>query len=268
MNKKFWVWDKLDENTLRLDGVIAESSWFGDEVTPSMFKSELTQRNGDITVWLNSPGGDVFAAVQIYNMLLEHEGKVTVKIDSLAASAASVIAMAGDEVLMSPSSLLMVHDPMSIVFGNEADMASCIDMLKEVKEAIINAYELKTKAQRAKLSQFMASETWFNAKKAVEWGFADGILKRETPEANQQEDPLAGFMFGSRTLAKSVVNKLKGTLPKVVLVEEEVVEVVEQEPMINPTNDPPEEEEIVVEQNEPAGTPADYLLKRLSLLGK
>ena len=115
-NKKFWNWVKNDvtdtptTRTLYLNGVISSEGWFDDDVTPKMFKDELESGSGDIEVWLDSPGGDVMAATQIYNMLKSYNGKVTVKIDSLAASAASVIAMAGDEVLMSPLSLLMVHN--------------------------------------------------------------------------------------------------------------------------------------------------------------
>lgn len=180
-------------------------------MTPVQFKQELKLHDGDITVWLNSPGGDVFAAVQIYNMLKEHQGKVTVKIDSLAASAASMIAMAGDEVLISPCGMLMIHDPMSMVFGNEADLTACIDMLREVKEAIINAYEVKTGARRTKLSQYMTNETWLNAKKAVDLGFCDGLLY----ENESKEDIADGFEFNSRALAFAVVNKLKDTKPPI-----------------------------------------------------
>ena len=105
MTRKFWNFVISDgKNILRLDGAIAEETWWGDEVTPAAFKAELNECEGDIIVWINSPGGDVFAAAQIYNALKEYPGKVTVKIDGLAASAASVIAMAGDEVLMSPVS--------------------------------------------------------------------------------------------------------------------------------------------------------------------
>jgi ATP-dependent Clp protease protease subunit len=230
MDKKFWVWDKAEENTLRIDGVIAEYSWFGDEVTPQQFKQELKAHQGDIIVWLNSPGGDVFAAVQIYNMLKEHDGKVTVKIDSLAASAASVVAVAGDDVLISPAGLILVHDPMSMVFGNESDLNACIDMLREVKEAILNAYQLKTGAQRSKLAQFMTNETWMNAKKAIEWGFCDSLLYSEE---EPKEDTAAAFMYDTRTLAASVVNKIKSTLPK---------------------------------PQEPVGVSADQLKKRLDLI--
>jgi len=243
MTKKFWLWDK-EENTLRIEGVIAEQSWWGDEITPKQFKAELSQHTGDITVWVNSPGGEVFAAVQIYNMLKEHNGKITVKIDSLAASAASLIAMAGDEVLMAPSSMLMLHDPMSIVFGNEADLVACIDMLKEVKEATLNAYELKTGAGRAKISQFMTNETWFNAKKAIEWGFADGILYKEEKPAEKSENLTAGYYFNSRAHTLAVVNKLKSSFP----IAKEV--------------DPP----IVIEQPVETGTAHIQLEKRLNLI--
>lgn len=131
------------ERTLFLNGIIAEDSWFDDDVTPQMFKEELMDGNGNITVWINSPGGDCVAAAQIYNMLREYEGKVTVKIDGIAASAASVIAMAGDTVLMSPVSMMMIHNPMTIAFGDSGEMQRAIDMLKSVKDSIINAYELK-----------------------------------------------------------------------------------------------------------------------------
>ena len=109
--RKFWNWVKNEAGrTLYFDGYIAQDSWFADDITPKKFKDELTASAGDIAVWLNSPGGDVFAASQIYTMLKEYEGKVTVKIDGIAASAASVIAMAGDEIVMSPVAMMMIHN--------------------------------------------------------------------------------------------------------------------------------------------------------------
>ena len=112
--KKFWNWKnqtETSERTLFLNGTIAEESWFDDEVTPQLFKDELMSGSGNITVWINSPGGDCVAAAQIYNMLMDYKGDVTVKIDGIAASAASVIAMAGTKVLVSPVSMLMIHNP-------------------------------------------------------------------------------------------------------------------------------------------------------------
>ena len=109
--KKFWNWVKNEDNrTIYFDGYIAQDSWFDDDITPKKFKAELLSDSGDISVWLNSPGGDVFAASQIYTMLKEYAGKVSVRIDGLAASAASVIAMAGDEIIMSPVAMMMIHN--------------------------------------------------------------------------------------------------------------------------------------------------------------
>ena len=145
-------------------------------MTPKLFQKELDAGTGNITVWINSPGGDVFAAAQIYNMLMEYKGDVTVKVDALAASAASVIAMAGTLVLMSPVGMMMIHNPMTIAIGDSREMQKAGEMLDEVKESIMNAYEIKTGLSRARISHLMDAESWFNAKKAVELGFADGIL--------------------------------------------------------------------------------------------
>ena len=169
--KKFWNWIRNEdgERILRLEGPIDEDSFWGDEITPDAFREELEAEEGDVTVWLNSPGGNVFAAASIYNMLCDHKGKVTVKIDAIAASAASVVAMAGDRVLMSPVALLMLHDPMTIAMGNAQDMEKAITTLNEVKESIINAYVRKTGMSRNRVSKMMSDETWLNAKKAVDY---------------------------------------------------------------------------------------------------
>ena len=147
-----------------------------------MFSDELTAGSGDVTLWINSPGGDCVAAAQIYNMLKDYKGNVTVKIDGIAASAASVIAMAGSTVLMSPVSMLMIHNPMTVAMGNVDEMQKAIEMLDSVKDSIINAYELKTGMSRAKISHLMDAETWMDAYKAVELGFADDILFRNANE--------------------------------------------------------------------------------------
>lgn len=169
--------EETDEDELVLSGVIAEESWWGDEVTPKLFKSELAKHKGkNLTIWLNSPGGDVFAASQIYTALMEHKGEVTIKIDGVAASAASVIAMAGTRTLMAPTAILMIHNPWTVAMGEAKDLEHMIDVLGEVKETIMNAYELKTGMQRAKISRLMDDETWMNAKKALSEGFIDGIL--------------------------------------------------------------------------------------------
>lgn len=212
--KKFWNWAR-DENTgartLYLDGVIAEESWFDDDVTPKAFKAELNEGEGDIVIWLNSPGGDCIAASQIYTMLMDYKGAVTVKIDGIAASAASVIAMAGTSVHMAPTALMMVHNPLTVAIGDSEEMKKAISMLSEVKESIINAYEIKTGQSRTKLSHLMDAETWLNAKKAIELGFADGILEDEK-KREQAED--FTYAFSRRAVTNSLLDKVKPKLAK------------------------------------------------------
>lgn len=212
--KKFWNWIRdetnLDARILRLEGAIAEESWFDDEVTPAAFKAELTSGSGPITVWINSPGGDCVAAAQIYNMLMDYPADVTVRIDGIAASAASVIAMAGTKVQMSPVSVMMIHNPLTVAMGDSDEMRRAIQLLDEVKESIINAYEIKTGLSRAKLSHLMDGETWMNAKKALELGFCDEILYQ--PEA--EPAPEDSFTFSRRAVTNSLLDKLKTRIPK------------------------------------------------------
>ena len=212
--KKFWKWknqtemtEAPTERTLFLNGTIAEESWFDDEVTPKLFKDELFAGTGPITVWVNSPGGDCVAAAQIYNMLMDYPGDVTVKIDGIAASAASVIAMAGTTVLMSPVSMLMIHNPMTAAFGNTDEMRKAIEMLASVKDSIINAYEIKTGLSRARLSHLMDAETWMDAHKAVELGFADGVLTREKTDV-APEAPEVSMLYSKAAVVNSLMDKL------------------------------------------------------------
>lgn len=205
--KKFWNWTKDEESgvrTLYLDGTIAEESWFDDDVTPKAFKEELTSGEGNIVIWINSPGGDCVAASQIYAMLMDYKGDVTVKIDGIAASAASVIAMAGTKVLMAPTALMMIHNPLTVAIGDSEKMQKAIAMLSEVKESIINAYEIKTGQSRAKLSHLMDAETWMNANKAIEYGFADGILE----DKKSPSDVVVSFAFSRRAVTNSLMSKL------------------------------------------------------------
>lgn len=212
--------EETTERILELHGTIAEESWFDDDVTPQLFKDELNSGSGDITVWINSPGGDCVAAAQIYNMLTNYKGNVTVKIDGIAASAASVIAMAGNTVLMSPVSMMMIHNPATAAFGDHTEMQKAIDMLAEVKESIINAYAIKTGLTRAKLSHLMDSETWMDANKAVELGFADDITPKsadkptktdEDDESIEEEEKKTSdsVLFSRKAVNNALFNKLE-----------------------------------------------------------
>lgn len=232
-NRKFWNWkskktlnretnEEVVERILELHGTIAEESWFDDDLTPQMFKDELNAGSGNITVWINSPGGDCVAAAQIYNMLANYKGNVTVKIDGIAASAASVIAMAGNSVLMSPVSMMMIHNPATMAFGDHTEMEKAIEMLEGVKDSIINAYTLKTGMSRAKLSRLMDAETWMDATKAVELGFADDIITRdafpekeedeeseESTEEDEKKKPSDSVLFSRKAVNNALLNKLE-----------------------------------------------------------
>lgn len=213
VKRKFWNWIKNDaggeeERTLVLNGEISDETWYGDEVTPALFAKELNAGSGNITVWINSPGGDVYAAAQIYNMLMEYKGDVTVKVDALAASAASVIAMAGTTVLMSPVAMMMIHNPITVAIGDSKEMQKAGEMLEEVKEGIMNAYEIKTGMDRKKISHLMDAESWFNAKKAVELGFADGILHGDGNTEETEDAAVEGMMFSRTAVTNSLLTKL------------------------------------------------------------
>ena len=212
MSRKFWNWvrNDNDERILMLNGEISNETWFGDEITPEEFRGELNSGQGKVTVWINSPGGDCFAAAQIYNMLMEYPGTVDVHIDGIAASAASVIAMAGNHVAISPVGMMMIHNPATVSIGDEREMKKAMDMLSEVKESIINAYELKTGLPRKQLSNMMNAESWMNAKKALELGFADSILYDGDDEGDEPE----GMIFSRAAVTNSLLNKLKAQVPK------------------------------------------------------
>lgn len=213
MANKFWNWVQNDNNgerTLFLEGVIAEESWFEDDVTPSAFKADLFAGSGPITLHINSPGGDCIAASQIYTMLMDYPYDVKVQIDGIAASAASVIAMAGTKVSMSPTSLMMIHNPLTFALGDSEEMRKAIQLLDEVKESIINAYEIKTGLSRARLSQMMDSETWMNAQKALELGFCDEVLFQPEKVDKVQNS----FTFSRRAVNNCLLDKLKACIPK------------------------------------------------------
>lgn len=221
---KFWNWrirnEDAAERVLEFYGTIAETTWFDDDITPKMFKDELFSESGPVTVYLNSPGGDCIAASQIYTMLMDYPFDVTIKIDGIAASAASVIAMAGTNVLMAPTALIMIHNPLTVAMGDKSEMQKAIKMLDEVKESIINAYEIKTGLSRDRISHLMDSETWMNAKKAIELGFADGVLEDE-----KRAVPDESFEFSDRLVSMTLINKL--------IDRDEKNEVPDDEPDVN-----------------------------------
>lgn len=209
---KFWNFSEDETGrVLHLNGTIASESWVDDDVTPQILKNELMRGSGPLTLWINSPGGDVFAAAQIYHMLMDYKDDVTVNIDGIAASAASVIAMAGTTVNMSPVAMMMIHNPMTVAIGDSKEMEKAIAMLSEVKESILNAYEIKTSLSRVQLSHLMDAESWFNAKKALELGFADSILYEPAPH---EEGTVQSMMFSRAAVTNQLLLKLADKNPQ------------------------------------------------------
>jgi len=238
--KQWWHWvrdsteaedDDTYERTLYLVGEICPyETWFDDAVTPEAFKAELNSAKGPVTVYIDSPGGDVFAAAQIYNALREYKGAVTVHIGSLAASAASVIAMAGRQVLISPVGLFLIHNPMLLAAGDSAEMRRAAELLDSVKESIINAYQLRTGMSRKRLSEMMDKNVPFDAKETVSLGFADGMLYE-----NRKADAVSG------------VAAIFNTLPDISAITSALAKVSDGAPAVD-------------------GIPAESLEKRLQLI--
>lgn len=230
---KFWNFNNLDtEAELRIEGDIVDDSWawlyewYGEPcASPNNFRQELEACKGKpLTVWIDSYGGDVFAAAGIYNALKNYPGKVTVKIDGKAMSAATVIAMAGEKILMSPTSIFMIHNPLTSASGYASDLRKTADVLDTVKETIVNAYKIKTGLPRAKISQLMDEETYMTAQDAISEGFIDEMLFVENPA-------ILNFSF-SRT-AISVLNSASDSIRQM------TEKIKGSEPPVQP--DPPDE---------------------------
>ena len=193
---KFWNFvEKGEDVELRIEGDIIDDSeawiyeWFGEKATsPNNFREELNKHKGkNITVWIDSYGGNVFAGAGIYNALKNHKGKVIAKIDGKAMSIASVIAMAADEVQVSPVGVIMIHNPWSMASGDMHDLRKTADVLETIKESIVNAYVLKTGKTEKEIASMMDEETWMSANVAVKQGFADTVISETIEVLNESK---------------------------------------------------------------------------------
>ena len=164
-------------------------SFFGDSVSAVMVKDQLKDMTGDISVRVNSPGGDVFDGFAIFNLLDQHDGKVTIHIDGLAASAASVVAMAGDEIVIADNALMMIHDPWTMSVGNAADMRGTADLLDKIRDSIVTTYMTKTNLDIETVTAMMGAETWFSAAESVANGFATSTTTKSKTTAQNLAKP-------------------------------------------------------------------------------
>lgn len=240
---KFWkLQNAVDTNNsseLILEGHIASESWFGDEVTPQLFRDELKTMNvqNGLTVVINSGGGDVFAGLSIYNALKELNATVTVRVDGLAGSIASIIAMAGDKIIMSSGSIMMIHKPSMMAFGNLDDFDKAKEMLKEVESSLLSVYVERTGLSLETVSELVNAETWMRGERAVELGFADEFKGDKDSLTDTIENMLKDNKAFQNSDGKLAIS-MKSTIESL----KHYAETVE------PTNEAEEEEEVEVEE--------------------
>lgn len=232
--KKFWQFKNKTEDSgeLMLYGDISNSTWWGDEVTPKDFKKDLDAL-GDIKsldIFINSGGGDVFAGQAIHSMLKRHEAYKTVYVDGLAASIASVIAMAGDKVIMPVNAMMMVHKAWTIAMGNSDDFRKLAEDMDKIDESIVATYQAKTGKDEAEINQLMQDETWMTAEEAVKNGFADEIEKEKKVAATLH----GGFLMLNNQ--KFNLSRYKNA-PQIEVAEPETVDIPDPNPTPNENRD-------------------------------
>jgi ATP-dependent Clp protease, protease subunit len=171
---KFKAETKTDVSEIHIYGDIGES-WLWDSVSANDVKDALKEIEGDVVIRINSPGGDAFDGIAIYNQLKNHNGKITVYVDGWAASAASIIAMAADELIMNTGTMLMVHEAWTFAYGNKTDIEKTVNALKGLDASLADIYMTRFKGERSEIETFMKNETWFTASEAVEVGLADKV---------------------------------------------------------------------------------------------
>ena len=214
------------EDTITIYEMIGEDPWTGGGVTVKRIDAALRSigSNRDVTVNINSPGGDVFEGIAIYNRLREHQGAVNVKVLGVAASAASIIAMAGDNIQVGASSFIMIHNAWVLAVGNRHDMREIADFLEPFDRALADVYVARTGQELASVQASMDAETWFNGNQAVELGYADALLPAdEIQEANDNDPPaeeeavkalrraeMALCHDMPRSAARDLLNKIRG----------------------------------------------------------
>jgi ATP-dependent Clp protease protease subunit len=219
MSRRFWNFASIsnEEVELRIDGDIVDDGcawiygWYGEPATsPNAFRNELKKHEGkNLKIWIDSYGGDIVAAAGIYHAILAHKGKKTVIIDGKAMSAASVVAMAGDEVFVNPMSVMMIHNPWVSAQGDSEELRHTAGILDTIKESIINAYQKKSKRTRKDIDDMMSVETWMDAKEAIKQGFADGMYD---PKDEVKDSVKNGFEFARLSFQNSADEKIKKML--------------------------------------------------------
>lgn len=197
--------EATNSTELTIYGIIGDS-WWDDSVSASDIDNALKSISGDIIINLNSPGGDAFDGIAIYNRLKKHDGKVTINVDGWACSAASVIAMAADNLIMGLGSMIMIHEASTIVWGSKTDMRKEADVLDNLEDGIIDIYMTKANVEREEIRNMVDAETWFSAQKAVEIGFATSTATSSTVEDNEEVAQLKAQLLAKENELKQLKN--------------------------------------------------------------
>lgn len=186
-----------DSTEITIYGDIGES-WWGDSISANDIKTALKEATTDeITIRLNSPGGDVFDGIAIYNQLKNHDAKVKIYVDGLAASAASIIAMAADELIMNTGSMMMIHEASTYTWGTKTDIRKTLNALEGIDKSIADIYMTRYQGERTEIETMIQNETWFTSSEAVEIGLADNIL-----EIDDNEEDIDAEEFKNSILMK------------------------------------------------------------------
>ncbi len=216
-HERFWRLLNAEESDsgepeIEFYGYISEYSWFEDDISPKIFKDDLNKlgKDGPVTIRINSGGGDIFAASTIRSMIMDYPGRVTTRIDGLCASAATYVATAGDVVKMQDSAFFMIHDPSTIVWGTIEEIKSALDLLKKLKDGIIESYQSKTQLKHEDLAKMMSAETWMTAQEAKDYGFIDEIITSSIKKSKAKIN--AAFMNALRNY-RNIPEDLKEMLP-------------------------------------------------------
>lgn len=217
--KKFWEVKNAADDTgeLYIYGEITPYKWDDTDTTAQSFKEDLDAL-GDIktlNVYINSPGGSVFQGQAIYNILKRQKIRVNVHIDGLAASIASVVAMAGDTVFMPKNAMMMVHNPWMLVIGNAQDLRKTADDLDKIRESIIEAYLSKAGSRLSveKISELMDNETWLTAQECADYGLCDEVVaEKEIAASISDAELFQRYKNTPKELLEALKNAKKGDL--------------------------------------------------------
>ncbi|TFE02881.1 head maturation protease, ClpP-related [Jeotgalibacillus salarius] len=203
--------DEKSESTLTIYGVIGDS-WWGDSTSASDVDYALREAgNNDLVIHLNSPGGDAFDGVAIYNRLKKHPGKITVHVDGWACSAASIIAMAADELIMGYGAMIMIHEASIIVWGTKRDLRKQADVMEKLESGIIDIYMTKANVDREEMTTMVDEEKWFSAKEALDIGFATAVASEPEKDIENVDDALINSLQNQIAAMQNEITQLKNT---------------------------------------------------------